>query len=128
MVQTVLNPNWSKLVETDPNWYTLVQTGTNWYKLVQTGTNWSKPVQTGPNWLMARLERARGGVFFLVALRLAVYVDVDFAVGVDDGADPTTLHKVRCHMVDGRSCRSSHDSFLSEISSPNRVHESTAEA
>ena len=69
-----------------------------------------------------------GGVFFLVPLRLAVYVDVDFAVGVDDGADPVTLHKVRYHMVDSRPGRSSHDSFLSKLSSPNRVHESTTEA
>ena len=69
-----------------------------------------------------------GGVFFLVSLCLAVYVDVDFAIGVDDGADPATLHKMCCHMVDGRPGRSSHDSFLPKVSSPNRLHDSTVEA
>ena len=67
------------------------------------------------------------GVFLLVPLRLAIFEDVDFSGGVDDGTDPVNLHKVRCHMVDGRPGRSPHDSFLPEVSSLNRMHESTVE-
>ena len=68
-----------------------------------------------------------GGVFFLVSLCLVVYVDVGLAFGVDDGADPTTFHKGRCHIIDGRSVSAPLDSRVPKITSSHCMHESTAE-
>ena len=68
-----------------------------------------------------------GGFVFLVPPCLTVYVNVGLAFVVDDGAEPTTLHKGRCHIVDGQSVSAPLDSHVPKITSSHCIHEITAE-
>ena len=72
-----------------------------------------------------------GGVISLVTFGLAFDVGVDLSSSIDDGADPTTFHKCRCHIVKGRSGSTPLDLFdglgSPKITSSHRIHESTTD-
>ena len=71
-----------------------------------------------------------GWVVPLIPSCLSFDVGVGSASGIDDGASPTTCHKGRCHMVNGRSRSIPLDLLFGsgspKITTSHCVHESTA--
>ena len=65
------------------------------------GVGHFKDVAVDDGW--DRLFMFRGWVVLAVSFGLSGDVGVGLALGVEDGAVPTTLHEGLCHMIDGRS-------------------------